>query len=228
MADGRFRLASDPGIEVTLRRTRQARRLSLRVSSLDGRVTLTIPRHASAAEAQRFAEERRDWIAAARGRLDLPVQVAPGLALPIEGRPVRLVAGSATRLTAEELEVPVSAPGRAAAGVLKTLARDRLAASADRYAALIGRSYSAMTLRDTRSRWGSCTAEGRLMFSWRLAMAPPDVLDYVAAHEIAHLVHMDHSAAFWGLVDEINPGWESRRDWLRTEGVALHRFRFAD
>ena len=66
------------------------------------------------------------------------------------------------------------------------------------------------------------------MFSWRLALAPPDVLDYVAAHEIAHLVHMDHSAAFWGLVDEISPGWESRRDWLRTEGVALHRFRFAD
>ncbi len=98
-------------------------------------------------------------------------------------------------------------PGRedtAAARVqawLKTRARDRLAAASDHYAAQLGRPYTRLTLRDTRSRWGSCSAQGGLMYSWRLIMAPPDVLDYVAAHEVAHLAEMNHSPAFWAVVD---------------------------
>ncbi|MEY3959547.1 MAG: hypothetical protein RIR14_200, partial [Pseudomonadota bacterium] len=81
-------------------------------------------------------------------------------------------------------------------------------------------------LRDTRSRWGSCTAEGALMYSWRLIMAPPPVLRYVAAHEVAHLVEMNHSPQFWAVVDRLYPGWEAQRAWLRSHGSALHGLRF--
>ncbi|MGJ8611969.1 MAG: M48 family metallopeptidase, partial [Octadecabacter sp.] len=77
-----------------------------------------------------------------------------------------------------------------------------------------------------RSRWGSCSSVGDLMYSWRLVMAPPAVLNYVAAHEVAHLQHMDHSARFWAAVDRLFPDHQACRDWLRTEGGSLHRVRF--
>jgi len=83
-----------------------------------------------------------------------------------------------------------------------------------------------VSFRDTRSRWGSCTAQGRLMFCWRLAMAPTVVQDYVAAHEAAHLVHMDHSRAYWGAVARIMPDYAHHRAWLRSHGAALHGYRF--
>src|SRR5690606_32603283 len=111
-------------------------------------------------------------------------------------------------------------------GWLKALARDRLAAAADRHAATLGRGYRSLVLRDTRSRWGSCAADGRLMFSWRLAMAPPEVLDYVAAHEVAHLAEMNHSPAFWAVVERLMPDHRAPRAWLRAEGAALHRWNF--
>jgi predicted metal-dependent hydrolase len=118
--------------------------------------------------------------------------------------------------------------GRSIQAFLRTLARDRLAAASDRYAAALGRPYGKITLRDTRSRWGSCTSQGDLMYSWRLIMAPPAVLDYVAAHEVAHLERMDHSPAFWNIVARLCPDHARHRDWLRTEGTALHRVRFGD
>jgi predicted metal-dependent hydrolase len=106
------------------------------------------------------------------------------------------------------------------------LARDRLAAACDRHAQRLGRRPAALVLRDTRSRWGSCSAQGVLMFSWRLAMAPPAVLDYVAAHEVAHLAEMNHSRAFWATVARLLPDHAAPRAWLRAEGGALHRWRF--
>ena len=111
---------------------------------------------------------------------------------------------------------------------LKVLARDRLARASTHYAGLVGRSYSSLALRDTRSRWGSCSPGGRLMYSWRLIMAPPAVLDYVAAHEVAHLVELNHSPAYWAVVSRICPDWQGHRSWLHDQGSALHRLRFQD
>ncbi|MFN6979665.1 MAG: M48 family metallopeptidase, partial [Gemmobacter sp.] len=116
--------------------------------------------------------------------------------------------------------------GARVAAFLRLLARDRLAAACDAHAARAGRRYVRLVLRDTRSRWGSCTAQGALMFNWRLAMAPPAVLDYVAAHEVAHLVRMDHSPAFWAEVERLRPGHAADRAWLRRHGGALHGWRF--
>lgn len=232
MGEERFSLTGDPEIEVRLRRSPRARRLSLRVSALDGRVTLTMPPRASAAEARAFARDRRDWIAAAQARAPGPEVVGLGSVVPVEGRPLTVVTdpvrAAGPRAEADRLLVPGLCAATEVRAYLRTLARDRLAEASARHAGRIGRRYSALVLRDTRSRWGSCSTDGRLMYSWRLAMAPPGVLDYVAAHEVAHLAHMDHSRSFWALVADLAPGWRAQRDWLRAEGPGLHRFRFGE
>ncbi|MEL6678764.1 MAG: M48 family metallopeptidase, partial [Pseudomonadota bacterium] len=93
-------------------------------------------------------------------------------------------------------------------------------------AARLGRRPGRSTLRDTRSRWGSCTSEGHIMLSWRLLLAPPQVLDYVVAHEVAHLQEMNHSPAFWSVVRDLCPDYERHRRWLHQHGADLHRYRF--
>lgn len=155
-----------------------------------------------------------------------------GSRLPVEGRLARVVPTEARRgeLAGDLIEVPrkAAAPGVHVETMLKSLARDRLEETSRRHAGSLGRPFSALALRDTRSRWGSCSSAGRLMYSWRLIMAPPEVLDYVAAHEVAHLAEMNHSPAFWRTVKQLCPGYEAPRAWLRREGAGLHRYRFRD
>lgn len=227
-------LPGDPPVEVHLRRSAQVRRFSLRVSRLDGRVTLSLPARAREAEAMAFLAAQEDWLRRTLSRMEggQGVRVAPGVALPVEGRLLRLepAGGRAIRVEDDRLLVPGD-PAQAGARVaawLKVLARDRLALASARYAGQVGRSFARLALRDTRSRWGSCSHEGTLMYSWRLVMAPPPVLDYVAAHEVAHLVEMNHSDAYWAVVERICPGWQRHRSWLRDRGGELHRFRFGD
>ncbi|MDR5651725.1 M48 family metallopeptidase [Ruixingdingia sedimenti] len=220
-----------PEVEITLRRSARARRISLRVSSLDGRVTLTLPARARESEGMAFLRDRADWIRAALARVPPPRAPGPGGILPIEGRGVPVLAGPArgpVRVTPEGLVVPgdPALAGPRIAAFLKALARGRLASACDRHAAALGRPYSRLVLRDTRSRWGSCTTAGVLMFNWRLVMAPPEVLDYVAAHEVAHLAEMNHSPAFWAVVARLMPQHAAPRAWLRAEGNALHGWQF--
>jgi predicted metal-dependent hydrolase len=225
-------LPGHPPVPLVLRVSSRARRLSLRVSRLDGRVTLTAPPGVPRAEVMRFAEERADWVRGHLAEIRLPEAVGIGTWLPVEGRPREIVAERvrAARLEPGRLVIPAraAAPGAAVDSVLKARARDRLAEASDRHAAALGRQVARITLRDTRSRWGSCTADGALMYSWRLILAPPSVLDYVAAHEAAHLVEMNHSARFWALVERLCPDWQAERAWLRREGAALQAWRFRD
>ncbi len=226
-------LPGDPPIEVALRVSRQARRLSLRVSRLDGRVSLTLPRGARLGEARAFLADREDWI---RGHLEATppaVILRPGGTVLFEGRPLPLVAsgGRTARLGDGVITLPLAAPektGARVAALFKQEARARLSAATARHGAALGRAPAALTLRDTRSRWGSCSAEGRLMFSWRLVMAPPEVLDYVAAHEVAHLAEMNHSRAFWDQVERLMPGYQPHRLWLRKNGALLHAYQFRE
>ena len=106
------------------------------------------------------------------------------------------------------------------------LERDRILVPEATAPARLGRGYTRITLRDTRSRWGSCTSDGALMFSWRLILAAPEVLSYVAAHEVAHLAEMNHSPAFWRTVERLYGDYRPPRAWLRAEGGGLHRYRF--
>ena len=106
---------------------------------------------------------------------------------------------------------------------LTALARERLGAASDRYAAEIGRKVTRVSLRDTRSRWGSCAPDGRLSFCWRLVLAPPLVVDYVVAHEVAHLCHLDHGPRFWQVVERLTPHRGEAQLWLRSNGARLLR-----
>jgi len=227
---GHHILPGNPPLALTLRRSPRARRISLRVSRLDGRVTLTMPRGVREGEALDFARTKEDWLRAQLEARPQTVEVAPGASIPVEGRLLRIVSGSGKRIVPDGDDIAVPGPGDAAPARLrawlKDLARDRLAAASDRHAAALGRPYSRLTLRDTRSRWGSCSSGGGLMYSWRLVMAAPEVLDYVAAHEVAHLAEMNHSPAFWAVVARLCPGYETPRHWLREHGTGLHRYRF--
>ncbi|GLQ27947.1 M48 family metallopeptidase [Sulfitobacter pacificus] len=223
-------LPGTPPIPLVLRRSARARRITLRISQLDGRVTLTIPKRLAEHEAMAFAQSKEIWIRQhleARGE---DIAVGLGVALPVGGQMVQVVAGTgrSVQIGADEIAVPGAADrvGARLGAYLKQVARDRLAGACDDYAARLGRRYSRITMRDTRSRWGSCTSDGGLMFSWRLIMAPPEVLDYVAAHEVAHLAEMNHSPAFWAGVERIYGPYKAPRGWLRTEGNQLHRYKF--
>jgi predicted metal-dependent hydrolase len=156
--------------------------------------------------------------------------VRPGARLPVDGREVEITPGSGrgVRLEADRLLAPERRTGGAVAGWLKLRARESFLAEAGAAAERLGRRHGRVTLRDTRSRWGSCSASGDLSFSWRLAMAPPEVRRYVALHEAAHLVEMNHSPRFWALVASLCPDYRAHRGWLRRHGAGLHRFRFDD
>lgn len=218
-------------IPVTLRRSARARRFSLRVSRLDGRVTLTLPLRARESDGMAFLRDQEDWLRRTLAGMPQIPRLAFGAAFPLEGRALVLTQGTGRQIRIESASLMV--PGDAARlgarlqAWLKARARDRLAAASDRHAAALGRPYVQLTLRDTRSRWGSCTHDGRLMYNWRLIMAPPQVLDYVAAHEVAHLAQMNHSPAFWAEVARLMPDYAAPRRWLKAHGQELQAWRFA-
>lgn len=224
-------VAIAPDLAVILRWLPRARRLTLRVPRTGGEAVLTLPPGVSEHEALAFARSRADWLRGAVARRPEVARVMAGAVLPIEGAgrgltpaPVR-----AAQLDGDRLLVPQARPvAPVVRAFLRHLAAERLRAACDTHAARLGRPYRALVLRDVRSRWGSCTTDGRLMFSWRLAMAPPEVLDYVAAHEVAHLAHMDHSPRFWATCAMLCPGYAPHRAWLKAEGSALMAWRFED
>lgn len=226
-----FFVPGAPDIPIVLRRSARARRISLRVSRLDGRVTLTLPSRVPEQEALDFAQSKASWLVRNMEARPEAVQVGIGADLPFQGELLTIAQGSGRSVQRRGDQLLVPSAGRAGARVqayLKTEARNRLVAACDGYAAALGRPYARITLRDTRSRWGSCSSAGALMFSWRLVMAPEEVLHYVAAHEVAHLAQMNHSKAFWDEVAKLFGPHQAERHWLRQHGEKLHRYRFED
>jgi predicted metal-dependent hydrolase len=224
-------LPGDPPIDVILRRSSRAKRLSLRVGRTDGRVTLSLPRRASMREARAFALAQAEWI---RGHVAAaPTALRPqiGKVFPILGEELPIVVGQTrvARLLPDAVLVPDDPArlGPRIKALLRTLAQTHLTEATERYATALGRPYGKLSFRDTRSRWGSCTSHGDLMYSWRLVMAPWEVLDYVAAHEVAHLMHMDHSPRFWGQVETLLPRYAPHRAWLKAHGAGLHAWDFS-
>jgi predicted metal-dependent hydrolase len=219
----------DPAIEVRLRRHAGARRMVLRVSHLGSVPTLTLPPGVPLARARAFLADQETWI---RGHLAAQGWVTPvrdGAVIPFRGEElaIRLVPGGRFRREDAALLVsPKGETGPSVAAWLREEARRDVVAASERHAARLGVRIGRITLRDPRSRWGSCTPSGDLMYSWRLVMAPPPVLDYVAAHEVAHIAELNHSAAFWAVVGRLMPGYDAPRDWLRRNGGGLHRIDF--
>ena len=225
----------DPDIPVRLRVTTRARRFTLRLEPSGDGAVLTLPPGVPVAEARKFLMRQSGWLNQALARQPGRVVVGPGAQIPVAGVEVEILTIDGPRRVPRLEDGRLVLSGAGARGFqvgprvtafLKTRARDALVPAARRYAEMLDREAKAITLRDTRSRWGSCTAQGRLSFSWRLAMAPPEVLDYVAAHEAAHLVEMNHSPRYWAVVDRILPDYQRHRAWLKSEGRKLHGYRF--
>ncbi|WP_394179688.1 M48 family metallopeptidase [Yoonia maritima] len=229
---GRHTLEGNPPIAVSLRRSARAKRLSLRVSRLDGRVTLTMPHRTPDREGIAFLRVQEPWLRGHLAQLAPVMKVSVGGTLLVRGQQLPILHADVRRLRISEtaVEVPIGAKaiGSMIPARLKVMARDALAEASDRYAAQLGHTYSRLSIRDTRSRWGSCSSAGVLMYSWRLIMAPPEVLGYVAAHEVAHLQEMNHAPEFWAVVGRLCPDYETHRNWLRENGDQLHRVSFDD
>src|SRR6187455_657272 len=219
---------------VELRRHAQARRYTLRVRTASRAIVLTMPMRGSLREAKAFAERCGAWIAARLKRLPDAIPFADGLALPLRGVMHRTTHRAGARGTVWT-ETSDAGPLLCVAGdrthlarrvrdYLKREAKRDLEAASRRYAAALGVAVRRIAVRDQVSRWGSCTAAGVLSYSWRLIFAPPYVLDYLAAHEVAHLVEMNHSRRFWRVVAAICPHWQHAKGWLTANGNALHRY----
>lgn len=219
-----------PPIPVIVKRSARARRFSLRISNKTGAISLTVPRFAAMKEAVKFAQEQEGWMRKHLASQIQPEQVALGRRILFDGQYCSIVTGQGrtARFEDGQLFVPgVEAKvGAKLAAYFKTLARERLVGASKHYAGLLGEDIGRVTLRDTRSRWGSCTSDGNLMYSWRLIMAPRSVQNYVAAHEVCHLIEMNHSVAYWDLVESIFPEYKTHRGWLKKNGTLLHRFEF--
>jgi predicted metal-dependent hydrolase len=224
-------LIGEPAIEVRLRRSAQARRMILRVSQGGRGPTLTLPRGASLAGARDFLAEHEGWLRKHVASTPLSPAVAHGTVIPFGDASLTLrpAAGRRTMRVDAFLEVPGPAAqvGPRTAAWLREQARQACAAAVTRHAAAGQLRPGRITLRDPRSRWGSCNAGGDLMFSWRLIMAPAAVLDYVVAHEVAHLAEMTHSPRFWAVVKRLCPDYPAAREWLRRHGARLHGHDFA-
>jgi hypothetical protein len=221
-------MALDLGAPVAIRVSPRARRVGLRIDAAARRVELVLPQDAPAEFGLRFLREKRGWIAARLGALPPLVPFAEGAVVPVLGVPHRIVHAldpTAPPVTIADREIrvrgdPLHLPRRVR-DHLAALARDELAQRARPLAARIGHKVARVSVRDTRSRWASCSSTGNLSFSWRLVFAPQDVMDYVVAHEVAHLAEMNHGPRFWRLVDTLAPGNARPRAWLDRHRARL-------
>ncbi len=204
--------------------------MKLNVSAIDGKVGLSCPYDVTADEALAFAEQHIDWIREVRQRVPSRIDVRPGVCIPIEGRDYTVESRSVDSVTISDDKVltpdDAASFGCEVARFLMDLCRERVVDLADTFSSAVGKPYGCIKLRDSRSCWGSCTSHNNLMFSWRIIMAPPSALRYLVAHEVAHLVEMNHSVRFWDLVKEINGPWEKDRKYFRHEANNLYRYNF--
>ena len=221
-------LPSGPA-RVEWRRSSRARRVSLRINPTGGAVIVTLPSRASRKAGMALLMGHAEWVTNRLAALPEAVAFTEGATVPIAGQPHRICHAPAARggafLLDQELHVTGAAEflPRRVRDFLRQEARRRLGALVAAKAGLIGIVPKRLTLKDTTSRWGSCAPDKSLAMSWRLVMAPGFVQDYVVAHEVAHLRHMNHGPNFWSLVDQLTPHKKAAIPWLRAEGPRLLR-----
>ena len=224
--------ADDQRLVLRLSVNPRARRISIRIDGKTGEVVATAPSERRLADAVAFARSKAAWVAE---RLEARVEgtpLVPGTTIALHGRATRLEAtgaNGAARLSEDDSGAVIrsggegEAFGRRVENLLKREARAALTVRTDHHLNTLGQKSVRVSIVDTRSRWGSCSPHNRsIRYSWRVVLAPPAVLDYLAAHEVAHLVHADHSPAYWAVVHRLVGDHRPFRAWLRAHGQALH------
>lgn len=219
-------------LPVQVKENPRSGRITLRLAPGGKGLKITMPPHVSDRQLHEFLERNRGWIAARRARLPEPTRLRDGSHILYRGREHRIVHLDRLRGVVETREIAgescLLVPGepdrlqRRLVEHMKRQARRELDLAVTRHAAILGVRARQIRITDTTSRWGSCSANRTLSFTWRIIMAPPEVLDYLAAHEVAHLREMNHSARFWNLVRDLCPEMERHKAWLKSHGQLLH------
>ena len=216
--------------DVRIRVDGRAKRISIKVDRVGGSITLTAPSRAMLPEARRFLKSRASWVEARKAESVKRTPFADGAQIPDRGTLREIIhdpsAPDPVRLT--DAAIIVSGTAELLPNLLekflKAEARRALKEASERHAATLGLQVTGLAIRDQKTRWGSCSSTGKLSFSWRLAMAPGYVLEYLAAHEAAHLRHMNHGPKFWKLVAKLDPNWQKAEVWLKRHGPNLRRY----
>ncbi|NBX03609.1 MAG: M48 family peptidase [Alphaproteobacteria bacterium] len=214
---------------IMIRRHATSKRMVVRYQPLQSCVTLTLPRYVSARQGVAFVHSKQQWLENQIDTHPQRTEFSDGKTIPILGQNyiVRHVGG---RGVVEKTEGEILVHGDAAfmerrlRAWIIACAREEISVRAAKKASIIGKKFTKVSMRDNSSCWGSCNRLGHLSFSWRLIFAAPEILDYVVAHEVAHLAHLDHSKAFWSVVAQLCPHWEHYRHWLKTHGKTLYAF----
>jgi predicted metal-dependent hydrolase len=218
-------------VPVAVKRNPRARRLILRVDNAAGAPVLTLPSRTSFAQAEVFLRKHIGWLEGRLAQQTARMPFSDGNVFPLRGAPCRIAhCGGRGLVTLSEadgeavLSVPGQAPyvARRVTEWLKGEARRDFSAAVALYAKALRCEIKGIRIGDPKSRWGSCSAEGVLTFSWRLVLAPPHVLAYLAAHEAAHLCQMNHGPKFWALVQYLMPQYREAQRWLKKNGPELH------
>ena len=220
------------GLTARLSVNPRARRLSIRIDARAGEAVLIAPSERKLTDVVAFARTKASWMRERLAERPCGTPLEPGAVIDLFGKPTRLIAvggAGAARLT-EDVDGPVIASGgegeayaRRVENLFKRVARDTLQTRTDVHLRTLGQRPVKMSIADPKSRWGSCSPHNRsIRYSWRVVMAPPAVIDYLAAHEVAHLVHADHSPAYWSVVERLIGDHRPHRKWLRDNGPALH------
>lgn len=220
---------ADQQIPIAVKRHRKARRIILRIDPETDGVSVTLPTRAAASEAADFVRDRGSWILERLAKLPGRTILQDGAEITILGRDYTIRHDAdgrgAPHINGEDIIVTGRPEhlSRRITDWLKERARQEISPRAHALAERLERRVGKISIRDTRSRWGSCATSGNLSFSWRLVMAPEWVLDYVVAHEVSHLVHHNHSSDFWNVVSSLDVEVEPSRRWLNANGGRLHR-----
>jgi predicted metal-dependent hydrolase len=221
---------------LTIKQHERATRITLRIEPGGRALKMTIPSGLAQREVNAFLDRHQGWLLTKLAKFSTDVGLREGgpilfrgvshriqptgslrgltEATIVDGKPVLKVSGMPEHL------------GRRVATFLKKEARADLERLAKFHARSINAPISSISMKDTRSRWGSCSSEGNLSFSWRIVMAPPSVIDYLAAHEVAHLREMNHGPRFWALCEKLCPNMQEARSWLKRHGSLLHAIDF--
>lgn len=222
-------------VTLTVVENQRARRLTMRIEPGGRGLRVTVPPGIAMSEVDRFINRHSSWLETRMRALPDQERLRAGMKIPFKGVPHRIEhfpGRGVTRVGGMSGDPVIEVfggeahLGRRLADFLKREGRTELSGLVSRHAASIGVSTGRITLRDTRSRWGSCSASGALSFSWRIMMAPPVVIDYLVAHEVAHRRQMNHSAAFWKICRQLSPRTDECRDWLKRNGASLQAIQF--
>lgn len=217
---------------VSVRENDRAKRITLRLSPSGDMVKVTTPGHVGDDSIEAFVQRHRNWLSARLARMPERIRLEDGAIIPFRGTDHRITASGKLRGVVRSLtndgqyflEVPgePESVSRKLLAFLKREARRDLDKAVNRHSAKLGVRPKQLRITDTTSRWGSCSSTRTLSFSWRIIMAPPEVLNYLAAHEVAHLREMNHSENFWTLTRELCPDTDIQKGWLRVNGPKLH------